>query len=579
MTDRLKSFESALSAADRPEIWIDIVDNATLRTEFDRASGPLAGMLLAVKNNVDVAGLPTTAACPGFADAPAATDADAVARLRRAGATVVGTTNMDQFATGLVGQRSPYGGVRDARRPAYVSGGSSSGSAVAVALGIADIAIGTDTAGSGRVPAALQGIVGIKPTLGLVSTRGLVPACKSWDAVTIMARDLETANVAMGAMAGGASTRPVPVRVPLKATPDPVVAIPAKLPGVTPDWVLAFERSADRLRANGVTIRPVPFDDFVHAARLLYEGGLVAERHASVGSYVDANRAQVDRVVGDIISDAGTISATRYLADRAHLDDLRTRCSALLDGCDGLMVPTAPGHPSIAEVAADPVGVNAWLGTYTNFANLFDMCGVAVPAGTAGSAQFGVTILAPAFHDAVALDIARLANQPATSVAHAGANGPLEPAAPWIETAIAPTTDLFVVGAHLPGQPLEGQLTARGARYVGPSRTAAGYRLFALNTEPAKPGLVRDRGRGSEIDGGIWRLSPSALAAFLSDLPEPMSLGPVELVDGMHVVGFGCDASALDEAMEITEFGGWLHYLECNEPQGDRNLTQSSDAT
>lgn len=555
MNDRVDAFYEALVQVDRPEVWIDVADREAVSAEFDAAHGPLAGLLLAVKNNVDVEGYPTTAACPDFATSPAADDAQVVARLRAAGATVVGTTNMDQFATGLVGQRSPYGGVRNAHRHEFVSGGSSSGSAVAVALGLADIAIGTDTAGSGRVPAAFQGIVGIKPTLGLVSTDGVLPACRSWDAVTIMARDLDTADVAMGVMAGGDGTRPIPSDIPLAAPPNPIVAIPADLPYLAPDWADAFDRCVERLLGQGVEIRPIPFASFVDAARMLYDSALVAERHASVGAFVDSHPDAVDPVVGQIISRAGQYPASEMVTALARVEELRSESMALLDGCDALLVPTAPEHPSIAQVAADPVGVNARLGTYTNFTNLFDLCGVAVPAGAAGLAQFGVTVLAPAFHDAVALDIARLAHEPAASVAAAGCAGPLVSTTPWIEQVGAPTVDVFVVGAHLPGQPLEHEMTSRGARYLGAAWTTPDYRLYALETTPPKPGLVYSPGRGSTIEGGIWRLSPAALGSFLEQLPKPMTLGRVELGDGRGVVGFGCSPHVLEGAQDVTEFG------------------------
>lgn len=560
MTERVDAFFDAVDTLDRSEIWIDLLAREDVRMAAAAATGPLAGMLLAVKNNVDVAGLPTTAGCPSYADAPASVDADAVARLRAAGATVVGSTNMDQFATGLVGQRSPYGGVRDARRPDHIAGGSSSGSAVAVALGLADIAIGTDTAGSGRVPAAFGGVVGIKPTLGLVSTRGLVPACRSWDAVTIMARDIETANTAMGFMAGGEGTRALPHDVPLAAPPVPRIAIPRELPAMSPGWSEAFDRVVDRLRADGVVVQAIPFEPFLEAARLLYEGGLVAERHAAVGAFVDTHRDAVDPTVGRVISAAGTVTASQMARDLERLERLRAESVALLSDFDALLVPTVPGHPSIAAVEDDPIGVNSWLGTYTNFANLFDMCGVAVPAGTAGTAQFGVTVLAGAFHDAVALDVARRVVETPESVAAAGATPPLSQGAPWIESIGASWSDLFVVGAHLPGQPLEHEMTSRGARFVGADHTAPNYGLYALPTTPPKPGLVRTIDGGSSITGGVWRMAPAELSSFLATLPAPMMLGSVQLAGGRSMIGFSCERAALSDATDITRFGGWLSY-------------------
>ncbi|EOM76623.1 allophanate hydrolase [Rhodococcus rhodnii LMG 5362] len=280
----------------RPEVFLAARTDAEIEGDRRAAQGPLAGLRLAVKNNVDVAGFVTTAACPAYASDPAEADAPAVARLRGAGATVVGVTNLDQFATGLVGQRSPYGGVRDARRPDFVSGGSSSGPAVAVALGAADIAIGTDTAGSGRVPAAFQGLVGIKPTLGVVSTEGVVPACPSWDAVTIMARDVDTADAATAAMAGGPGTRAWPANVPLAAPEHARIAVPAELPAMAAGWAEAFDAVVQRFRDGGVAVEPIEFGPFLEAARLLYDGALVAEgTPRSVSSSTATPRSSIRR--------------------------------------------------------------------------------------------------------------------------------------------------------------------------------------------------------------------------------------------------------------------------------------------
>jgi allophanate hydrolase len=548
----------------RPEAWIARRDEADVERDVAASSGPLAGLRLAVKNNVDVACFPTTAGCPSFAQGPAEADAVAVARLRAAGATVVGVTNLDQFATGLVGQRSPYGGVRDARRPEYVSGGSSSGSAVAVALGEADLAIGTDTAGSGRVPAAFQGIVGIKPTLGVVSTDGVVPACRSWDAVTIFARDLDTAATAMGAMAGGPGTRAWPADVPLAAPQAARVAVPDVLPGMAPGWGEAFDAAAERLRADGCVVEPVPFTSFLTAATLLYGGALVAERHAAVGGFVDAHLddPSLDPTVAGIIHRAGEPTASALVRDLERLEALRAESLALLDGFDALLVPTAPGQPTVAEVAADPVGVNSWVGTFTNFCNLFDLCAVAVPSGTADGAQFGVTVVARTFHDAVALELARRVEVAAKPVAGPQAAAALpEPASPWPVVAGAPAERLLVVGAHLRGQPLAVELESRGARWLGPATTADRYALTALDTVPAKPGLERVGHPGSAVVGELWEVSTGALGSFLADLPAPMNLGRVELADGTWVVGFGCHAEAARAGEDITDYGGWLAWL------------------
>ncbi|MDF2051711.1 allophanate hydrolase [Arthrobacter sp. Cr_A7] len=576
-TARVKAALAAVEAVDRPEIWITLRGEAELLAEAagidaavaDGADLPLAGLLLAVKNNVDVEGIPTTAACPGFAYVPEK-DADAVARLRAAGALVLGATNLDQFATGLVGTRSPYGAVRDSRRPEFISGGSSSGSAVAVALGLVDIAIGTDTAGSGRVPAGLQGIVGIKPTLHVVSTTGVVPACRSWDAVTIFARQLSTAELAMGVMAGGARTWPSDTRLAAPATPR--VAYPASLPALPDSWAAEFGRQVDRLRDSGVDVRPIEFDAFLDAARLLYDGALVAERHAAVGTFIETadagtdGQAGIDPTVGGIIRAAGTLPAHHYVADTAKLEELKRRAMAGLEGFDALLVPTAPFHPTLAEVAANPVGVNSLLGTYTNFCNLFGLCAVAVPAGVVEGSQFGLTVVGRTFDDAVAADIARrIETTPAAPELFAAGAVPAVTAAagqpsssvPWPVAAGAVAVPLVVVGAHRKGQPLAPQLEELGAVWDGPVRTAARYRMVSLDTMPPKPGVYRSDD-GAELVGERWLLSPAGLGSFLASLPEPMLLGSVQLSDGSTAVGFACDAVAAAGGEDITRFGDWL---------------------
>jgi allophanate hydrolase len=572
-TSRVRAALAAIEAVDRPEIWITLRGGEQLLAEaaaIDAAVAggahlPLAGLLLAVKNNVDVAGIPTTAACPGFAYTPDK-DAGAVARLRAAGALVLGATNLDQFATGLVGTRSPYGAVRDSRRPGFISGGSSSGSAVAVALGLADIAIGTDTAGSGRVPAGLQGIVGIKPTLHVVSTAGVVPACRSWDAVTIFARHLATAELAMGVMAGNARDWPSDVR--LAAPARPRVAYPASLPALPEAWAAEFHRNIQRLQGLGVDAEPIEFDAFLDAARLLYDGALVAERYAAVGDFLaefDGGEG-VDPTVAGIIRAAGKLPAHRYVADTARLEELKHTAMERLGGFDVLLVPTAPFHPTLADVAADPVGVNSRMGTYTNFCNLFDLCAVAVPAGQVDGAQFGLTVVARTFDDAVAADIARLlevtpevpALFPAGASPAAGQPaGPPASSVPWPVAAGAAAVPLVVVGAHRKGQPLAHQLEELGAAWDGPVRTAARYRMVSLDTVPPKPGVYRSDD-GAELVGERWLLPPAALGSFLASLPEPMLLGSMLLADGTSAVGFACDAVAAAGGEDITAWGDWL---------------------
>jgi allophanate hydrolase len=541
-------------------VWITLRDEAdalaeaaALDADPARAGLALFGQTLAVKDNIDVAGLPTTAGCAAFASTPASS-APAVQRLVDAGAIVLGKTNLDQFATGLVGTRSPYGAVRDARRPTHVSGGSSSGSGVAVALGLVDLALGTDTAGSGRVPAAFGGIVGVKPTRGIVPVRGVVPACRTLDCVTIFAPGLAAAERALALMAGPDPADPLsrmfPPDAPLAAAPAPRIAVPdpSQLDALTPEALARFTATAQRLRDAGAVLVPVALEPFLDAARLLYDGGLVAERHAAVGAFVDARPDAVDPTVGAIVRAAGAITASGYLADAERVEALRIKAMASLDGADALLLPTTTAQPTMADVLADPIGANSRLGIYTNFCNLFDLCAVAVPAGRADGGEFGVMVLARAFADRVAADVAALVTR-SPAAAPGTAVGP-------------PAIELLVIGAHRSGQALNGQLTALGARYAQTVHTSGSYKMYALDTEPPKPGLVRVDEDGGSVEGELWLLSAAALGTFLAALPGPMTLGPVTLVDGRTVVGFGCESLAVAGAPDITRHGSWPAYLD-----------------
>jgi allophanate hydrolase len=572
---RVTAAYAAIDAARRPEVWITLRPAAEALAEaaaIDAAVAagerlPLAGLVAAVKDNIDVAGLPTTAAAPSYEYQPAR-DATCVARLREAGAVVIGKTNLDQFATGLVGTRSPYGAVRNAWDPAKISGGSSAGSAVAVALGLVDFALGTDTAGSGRVPAALNGIVGVKPTRGVIPCTGVVPACRSLDCVTVFAPSLPLARRAVAVMAGpdgadplatllgsrprggwqarsadaGTDTGPVRIAVPL----------PAQLTGLADGWAEAFESAVARLRAGGAEIVPTDIAPMLEAAALLYGGSFVAERYTAVGDHVREHAeligSDLDPVVAAIILDAAKHSAADYFADRERLDRLAARAAGALDGCDALLTPTTTLHPTIAEVRADPVGVNARLGTYTNFANLLDLAAVAVPAGTVAGLPFGIMLTGPAGSDARLAEIAARYDQA--------------------------DVDLLVVGAHLSGQPLNHELLAAGGTLLGPAATAPSYRLYALDTQPPKPGLVRvepppaaDAGApaagqaGTSIAGEVWRLPAVGFARFMTGLAAPMAIGRIGLDDGRDVLGFLCEPAAVRGAADITRFGGWRAWI------------------
>ncbi|KAA9162572.1 allophanate hydrolase [Amycolatopsis acidicola] len=557
-TDRVREAFRLLRETGRPEAWITLRDEQDLLLEAKlvderTATGehlPLAGTVFAVKDNIDVAGLPTTAGCPSYAYSPER-NATAVARLLDAGALCLGKTNLDQFATGLVGTRSPYGAVRHAFQPDKISGGSSSGSAVAVALGIADFALGTDTAGSGRVPAALHGIFGLKPTLGLIPTTGVVPAARSYDCVTVFGRSLATAQRALRVMTGpdpadpGSRTWPATTRY---AAANPArVAVPdaAGLVHLTPEARKAFATTIERLRGTGAEITPVDTAPLLEAAGLLYEGALVAERHAAVGAFLESGPADADPVVADIIRSAGRLPAHALATDLDRLARHRATATALLSPFDALLMPTTTRHPTLAEVAADPVEVNSRLGVYTNFVNLLDLAAVAVPAGAADGSPFGVSIITRAFDDQTALDLAAaLTGESIVDVYPDGG------------------TDLAVFGAHLRGRPLNHQLTDLGARYAGTVRTAPEYRMAALPTEPPKPGIVRDTTHGASLTGERWTLSPAALGTFLARLPAPLSLGPIRLDDGSQVTGFHCDPVAAAEGTDITRYGSWTAYLE-----------------
>ncbi|MET7691116.1 allophanate hydrolase [Streptomyces sp. NPDC005483] len=539
---RVRAAYDRVEAVDRPEIWIDLrpreeVEREARSIDERLAQGerlPLAGRLFAAKGNIDVAGLPTTAGCPSYAYDPEA-DAPVVARLRAAGAIVLGTTNLDQFATGLVGTRSPHGAVRNAYDPARISGGSSSGSAVAVALGIVDFALGTDTAGSGRVPAAFNGIVGLKPTRGLVPTAGVVPACASIDCVTVFARTLPEAEQALSHMTTGTAPslpgrRPGPWRI----------AVPAReqLGELDEGWAEAYEEAVEQLAAAGATLSELDLTPFTEAAAMLYEGAFVAERYTAVGAFIDkataANDDCLDPTVAAIITGARDLPAHQLYADLDRLAALRTRALAELADADALLLPTTPGHPTLAEVAADPLGANARLGRFTNSTNLFDLAAAAVPAGEVDGLPFGVMLIGPGHTDERLANIARL---------------------------LQPETRLAVVGAHLTGQPLNPQLLALGARLDRTTTTAPVYRLHALRTTPPKPGLEHVGEGGAEIEVEIWRMPAAGLGRLLSALPRPMTLGSVQLADGTEVPGFLCEPSALMDAKDITSYGGWRSYL------------------
>jgi allophanate hydrolase len=574
-----------IAARGEDHVWITLRPEAEVLAEAAtlaarRAVGdtlPLFGLPFAVKDNLDVAGLPTTAACPAFAYTPAA-DAEVVRRLRAAGALVIGKTNLDQFATGLVGVRSPYGAPSSVFDKNYISGGSSSGSAVAVAAGLVSFALGTDTAGSGRVPAAFNHLVGWKPTKGLLSTRGLVPACRSLDCVSVFS--LTCADASALAAVVAAFDPADPFSRPADAYPRsgdiPVVGFRFGVPRPSQleffgdaEAARLYAEAVARLRSLGGTPVEIDFAPFAETAALLYSGPWVAERLAALTPFVDEHPEALHPITAAIIGGARRFNAIDTFRAFYRLEELRRAVAPVWSAIDVLLLPTTPTIYTHAQVAAEPVLLNTRLGTYTNFVNLLDLAALAVPAGfRADGLPLGVTLMAPAFGDAALLALgARL------HAALGGKLGGTETPLPSVPATSVPpaigtpvTTHsirLAVVGAHLAGQPLNRQLTTRGATLERATRTAPDYRLFALaNTTPPKPGLVRSPGfAGPGIEVEVWCLSPAAFGEFTAEVPAPLAIGNLVLADGTSVKGFVCEPIALTGATDITDFGGWRAYL------------------
>ncbi|MDO9420981.1 MAG: allophanate hydrolase [Herminiimonas sp.] len=559
--------------------WISIIDQAALSARLAqldaqlKAAGgdltllPLYGVPFAAKDNIDVAGLPTTAACPAFAYAPTK-NATIIQRLLDAGAIVIGKTNLDQFATGLVGVRSPYGIPTNTINPEYVSGGSSSGSASVVARGIVPFSLGTDTAGSGRVPAGLNNIIGLKPTRGAFSNTGVVPACRTLDCVSVFATTNEDAvavyDVAAALDLSDGLSRAIPAEAKSKSLPaKPRFGIPAK-PEFYGDALAekAFFAAIKQLEAQGATCVAVDFSLFDEVAALLYDGPWVAERYAAIQAFATAHEADIHPVVRDIIFKAKNFSAADAFNGIYKLADLKRKADVLLAQFDALVVPTAPTHYKISELEAEPVKLNSNLGKYTNFVNLLDWSALAVPASMrADGLPFGITLIADAWQERALAVFAAQWHQ-STGLKRGATGLALAPSAP-IAT-IAASVDMIrvaVVGAHLRGMPLNHELTSRDAQFVLSTTSADNYLLYALaNTKPPKPGLVRSTS-GSAIKLELWDVPSAAFGSFVAGVPAPLGIGTVTLADGSTVKGFICEPSGLDGARDITEFGGWAAYL------------------
>ena len=519
---------------------------------------PLYGVPVAIKDNIDVAGLPTTAACPAFGYQPDR-DATAVERLKRAGAIVIGKTNLDQFATGLVGVRSPYGVPRNPFDPHLSPGGSSSGSAVAVAAGLVPLALGTDTAGSGRVPAGLNNIVGLKPSLGLVSNVGVVPACRSLDCVSLFALTTDDAFSALAAIAGPVGALgglPPVLRI---GVPNPA----SRLFFGDTRAEAAFATAMKLVATMGLSMVEIDFTPFLETAQLLYEGPWVAERWAAVGDFIASHPDEVHPVTRAIIEGGAKPSAADAFRAFYRLDELRARAFAHFAHADVLMVPTAPAAYTVSEIEADPVRLNSNLGTYTNFVNLLDLAGIAVPAVLADDGTpFGVTFLAPSRQDALLASVGRVFHA-AAALPLGALQAPMPQLAPTPPEPLPNELAIAVVGAHLSGMPLNGELRQRNARFLEATLTAPDYRLFALpNCAPPKPGLLGVApGAGTAIEVEIWALSHEAFGRFVAEVPPPLAIGTVTLADGRQVKGFLVEAQATVGADDISKLGGWRAFV------------------
>ncbi len=533
---------------------------------------PLYGVPFVAKDNIDLALVPTTAACPSYAYIPSQS-ASVVQNLLQAGAICVGKANLDQFATGLVGARSPYGAVPNTFRPEFVSGGSSSGSAVLVAKGVVPFSLGTDTAGSGRVPAGLNNLVGFKPSPGSVPMQGVVPACKSLDVVSIFALTSSDASRIMRVIEGaqhepkyqtftlgsswlGRTNAPIRLGVPMEPGCDQSLG-----------FDLCYERALERAACMGFELVRVDMSLMYEAADLLYYGPWVAERYASVESFLESNPLDFNPVVRKVIESAKQYSASDAFKARYKLEEIRLKVDSLWQSIDALMVPTVATAPTLLALEKDPILENSKLGQYTNFVNLLGQCAIAVPSFMSVSGlPFGVTFIAPGGKDAALIDLAKTWEKGLDLPLGRHLSGRVQlELSETVQNHMpqsAPSVKLAVVGAHLSGMPLNVQLLDRGCRLIGETQTAPAYRLVDLdNTTPKKPGLFRVDEGGVSITVEVYEMPLAQLGSFLALIPHPLGLGKVELLSGEWVSGFICEPIGEVGARDISEFGGWKKYL------------------
>ena len=562
-----------IGAAGDPGIFLHVLEPAALQAQlaqlgaFDRDSKALWGIPLAIKDIIDAAGEPTTAGCPAYAY-EAGADAFVVGVLRAAGAILIGKTNLDQFATGLVGVRTPFPVPLNALDPAIVPGGSSSGSAVAVAHGIVSFSLGTDTAGSGRVPAALNGIVGLKPTLGALSATGVVPACRTLDTISIFALTVGDAYKVFAAAAvfdpADSYARPLVLDENPVAAPTFRVGVPdAASRRFFGDAVQAasFDATLESLRERGAEIVELDFGPLYAIAEMLYDGVWVAERYTVIEALLREQSEAVLPVTRAIIQRAEKFSAADAFRGFYRLQDLRREALAVADAVDLLCVPSIPTFCTVAELEADPVGPNSRLGTYTNFVNLLDMCAIAVPVRTRADGRPGsVTLIAGRGEDARIAAVAEGLQQDCAAPL-AATGWPLPQPADLAPAANRDEIALAVVGAHMSGLPLNHELTRLGARFLRATSTAPSYRFYSLaGGPPRRPGLVRSEA-GAAIALEVWALPLSRFGEFMRGIPQPLGIGTLDLADGSQVKGFLCEPMGATGAEDITHFGGWRAYM------------------
>jgi len=569
-----------IRAYDDPALFITLrdekdalADTAALEAKNARDL-PLYGVPIAVKDNIDVAGLPTTAACPAFSSGPKQ-DATVVARLRAAGAIIIGKTNLDQFATGLVGTRSPYGVPRNALRGDLIPGGSSSGSATAVAAGLVPISLGTDTAGSGRVPAMFNNIIGLKPSLGLVSNAGVVPACRTLDCVSIFALTVEDAWTVLRVVAGFDAQDPFSRDLSLSAPPGSfsgtrlgILASKDREFFADADAAKAYEAALARAHDLGACLVEFDFGPFRETARLLYEGPWIAERWSVVEELARREPEAIHPITRGIIEPGASRSAVETFRAFYRLAELRAEVRPLWNDLDALLLPTAPRLYTLAEVEADNVRLNSRLGTYTNFVNLLDLCGISVPSAiTADRGPYGVTFLAPSGRDGYVAALAQ-AFEAASRLPLGAGDKPAMRASPSplgpIPAQTSSLIEVALFGAHMRGLPLNRDIIALGGKFVRIVKTAPHYRCFLLPGAIPRPGILRVDKAGAAIEAEIWAMPPEGFGRLVASVPPPLGFGTIRLADETQVNGFLAEAIATVGARDITHFGGWRAFLADN---------------